>query len=319
MSLDLTPYGAVALAGQTGAQIYSNRKANEQNAELAAKQAEWNIKQQREQNAWNLEQWMRENEYNSPEMQMARLKAAGLNPNLMYGQGTVGNAGSLRSADVKPYSRADAKSVLQGVDAFRDILSFAQTGAQVNNMEKLGRVYEQEAIRKAFDSQRIAANTDKILFDLGLSQDMRNYNLDAAEYNTRRALYEAGKSEYEAEYLGNTLGTRTERAFIETQKIAAELEKVKTSTDISKREIELKAKEVQAKLDQIAADIKGKEAATQRQIMEARLAELRANLRAEGFEIHDNLFFRWLFSNDRLKDLQENTNDTIIPNTYRHR
>lgn len=42
----------------------------------------------------NLEMWNRNNEYNNPQNQMARLKAAGLNPNLVYGQGSVGNASS---------------------------------------------------------------------------------------------------------------------------------------------------------------------------------------------------------------------------------
>ena len=35
----------------------------------------------------NLEQWNRANEYNLPVNQMARLKQAGLNPNLVYGSG----------------------------------------------------------------------------------------------------------------------------------------------------------------------------------------------------------------------------------------
>lgn len=38
------------------------------------------------QNRWNLEQWNRENAYNNPAAQMARMKAAGLNPDLAYGQ-----------------------------------------------------------------------------------------------------------------------------------------------------------------------------------------------------------------------------------------
>lgn len=37
----------------------------------------------------DLEQWYRENEYNAPDEQMRRLRNAGLNPNLVYGTGTV--------------------------------------------------------------------------------------------------------------------------------------------------------------------------------------------------------------------------------------
>lgn len=48
---------------------------------------------------YNLDMWNRQNEYNSPIQQMQRLKDAGLNPNLMYGQGNVGNASSAPSYD----------------------------------------------------------------------------------------------------------------------------------------------------------------------------------------------------------------------------
>lgn len=50
-------------------------------------QANWdlaNLKYQKD-----LEQWYRENAYNAPDEQMRRLRNAGLNPNLVYGTGTV--------------------------------------------------------------------------------------------------------------------------------------------------------------------------------------------------------------------------------------
>lgn len=40
----------------------------------------------------DLEQWKRQNAYNTPLSQMERFKEAGLNQNLIYGQGTSGNA-----------------------------------------------------------------------------------------------------------------------------------------------------------------------------------------------------------------------------------
>lgn len=53
-----------------------------------------NERMQQRQNEWNLEQWQRNNEYNSPAAQMQRLKAAGLNPDLMYGQNASGASGN---------------------------------------------------------------------------------------------------------------------------------------------------------------------------------------------------------------------------------
>lgn len=60
---------------QIAAQQYENEKNREYNLNLA-----------KMQNQWNIEQWNRENVYNSPAAQMARYKAAGLNPDLIYGQ-----------------------------------------------------------------------------------------------------------------------------------------------------------------------------------------------------------------------------------------
>lgn len=54
----------------------------------------FNKKLAAQQNEYNLEMWNLQNEYNSPQAQMQRYEDAGLNPMLIYGQGTSGNAGS---------------------------------------------------------------------------------------------------------------------------------------------------------------------------------------------------------------------------------
>ena len=58
-----------------------------------------NKKIARENRQFALDMWNRNNEYNTPLAQMQRLKEAGLNPNLMYGQGTTGNSSSPAKAD----------------------------------------------------------------------------------------------------------------------------------------------------------------------------------------------------------------------------
>jgi hypothetical protein len=64
-------------------------------------------KRQRESDKYNRETWERQNKYNHPLEQMARLKAAGLNPNMIYGNSpgsAVGNAGSQQAASkAAPY------------------------------------------------------------------------------------------------------------------------------------------------------------------------------------------------------------------------
>lgn len=62
------------------------------------KQRKWEEKMAQRQRDWSLEDWNRTNTYNSPVQQMQRLKDAGLNPNLVYGNGAEGNAAGMPRA-----------------------------------------------------------------------------------------------------------------------------------------------------------------------------------------------------------------------------
>jgi len=59
-------------------------------------------KQAKEQNQMNYDNWLKQQEYNSPKNQMSRYSAAGLNPQLIYGQGTPGNAPAAPVSEAKP-------------------------------------------------------------------------------------------------------------------------------------------------------------------------------------------------------------------------
>lgn len=81
--------GVSALGGiASGSQSYRNQK------KLLAQQNEYNTQAAELEYQRNLDMWNRQNVYNSPVEQMSRLKDAGLNPNLMYGNGSssTGNA-----------------------------------------------------------------------------------------------------------------------------------------------------------------------------------------------------------------------------------
>ena len=87
------------------------------NIGTTALQNKYNKEQAALQNQYNIDMWNRQNEYNSPASQMNRLKEAGLNPNLMYGQGSSGNASSA-PAQVAPQKQAPEMAAFgQAVDA----------------------------------------------------------------------------------------------------------------------------------------------------------------------------------------------------------
>lgn len=97
-----------------------------------------------EQNQLNLQQWNRENLYNSPSEQMKRLKAAGLNPNLMYGNG----AGSLLSAPSPEMQAAHTEA--PQIDPL--------TAAQIANLDANTRAKDAETDRENEKQADIVAN-----------------------------------------------------------------------------------------------------------------------------------------------------------------
>lgn len=80
-------------------------------AQDSANQLNWEMQQR--QLEWNEDMWNKNNAYNTPAMQIARMKEAGLNPNLMYGQGTTGNSSS-PAAGVAP-AKMQPVNYMQGL------------------------------------------------------------------------------------------------------------------------------------------------------------------------------------------------------------
>lgn len=140
-----------SLLGSIAGAIGQNRLVNKQiEAQKRENQLnrEYNLMLARQQNQWNLEQWQRENDYNSPTSQMARLRAAGLNPDLMYGQGSTGNsAGS-------PEMTSGAPSEPNDMSAMLSKRSFGQTMQQIIDKEQQRRMNEAQI-------EAIKANTNK--------------------------------------------------------------------------------------------------------------------------------------------------------------
>lgn len=101
---------------------------------------------QRRANKYNVRFWNMQNEYNSPTSQMARLREAGLNPNLIYGQsvsGATGLAEKIAPSKAEPY---DIANPLQNITQFADI---KKSQAQTDNLKQLSTVIIQdEQLRK---------------------------------------------------------------------------------------------------------------------------------------------------------------------------
>lgn len=135
----------------------------------------------------NVEMWNMQNDYNTPSAQMERLRAAGLNPNLVYGSGSVaGNS----SGSSPSYQAPRVQPVTSGAFVSDAVRSGLFTDAQLKNMHAQTSYTDTQAdVAKARISE-IAAQTAESLqrtarskFDLGLAQELRNNSIDVAKAN----------------------------------------------------------------------------------------------------------------------------------------
>lgn len=124
------------------AQNRAQKKQNEANMDLAEYQY-----------SRDLDMWNRANFYNSPGEQMKRLKEAGLNPNLVYGNGVTGNStASLPhyqapeiSKNFKPFLGPDVGAML---NTYQDI---AVRQAQIDNLRAATEGKKIENLWSAFN------------------------------------------------------------------------------------------------------------------------------------------------------------------------
>lgn len=89
------------------------------------------------QDQYNRSLWDYQNTYNTPQAQMERLQAAGLNPHLIYGGGSAnaGNAGPIQSMDVPTRQATNAQVPDLGARHLMTRQADAQYAATLQNIE----------------------------------------------------------------------------------------------------------------------------------------------------------------------------------------
>lgn len=154
-----------------------------------------NIQLQREQQAWQESMWNKQNEYNTPAAQIQRMRAAGLNPALMYSQGDVGNAGSVGS--VAPAHVQPVTGFAQGIGA---------AGSTIGNaMIQLENVKQMRAQTKLLEAKAIKeANSTMTAFEYWQQFQARNRQLNEnANYLSSRTAGQDIYNIYEPKLLQN--------------------------------------------------------------------------------------------------------------------
>lgn len=183
------------------------------------KTRQWNEKMYQVQRRNSLADWAMQNEYNSPTQQMARLRKAGLNPNLAYGNLADGNASSVQQQDVKSWNPQPVQVDLEGaassgISTWYDI---KMKEAQIDNLTTQNTVLTNDAILKAVQAMATHAGTGKTIADTELSK---------LEYSLKSSLFETTMAQAKANLEKTQVDTRN--AITET-----ELKVVQTSSNVA--------------------------------------------------------------------------------------
>lgn len=129
----------------------------------------------------NLAFWNLQNDYNSPAAQMQRFKDAGLNPHLIYGQGSNGNAAAVSTPDVqRPEFRTPewGNAISAAGTGFNDYYDLRIKAAQANNVEQQADIIRKQG--QLLDAQTFATlmgGQDRE-FELGMKSDLREVSMD---------------------------------------------------------------------------------------------------------------------------------------------
>ena len=115
--------------------------------------------------AFQEKMWNMQNEYNKPINQMARFKEAGLNPNLIYGQGNAGNAVLANTSNQEAPKFNFAEKMLA-------YTAMRKQATEIDNVKKQNEVLESQKALNEAQKDRIVTDNETQMFDLQYKKDM---------------------------------------------------------------------------------------------------------------------------------------------------
>lgn len=189
-------------------------------------------KQLERQNEFNKEMWALDNAYNSPAAQMERLRAAGLNPNLVYGNGSAVNTskGPVRSDDYLkvPSPTGDLGSILgDSLATFQDV---RMKEAQIDNIQaQTDNTNARTTTEGANTVLKRVLGEDKS-WDVRMKSDLYPYNITMRDEEARQASIKTDQMltqllTMKSDEAARRLDVEYKRAGLTTQQIQQEREK----------------------------------------------------------------------------------------------
>ena len=203
----------------------------------ARKQYEYQSKLMDKQNNFALSMYNMDNRYNSPVMQRARLEQAGLNPNLMYGNGGIQNTSS--GAPGSASGQAPQVDYGRPSEAISNALQYAIVNAQTDKMNEEARLAAERAQSEAISRELMIANA-RLAMSRAIGQETYNrfaadrHWLENEQLEYRNSLYKMDMQSYQ--YRLNLEGRKVanDNMRVKNQILQLGLNEKKLDADLSK-------------------------------------------------------------------------------------
>ena len=142
----------------------------------------------------NVEMWNAENAYNTPAAQMMRMRAAGLNPNLLYGNGQEASAGNASDAPELQYGQYDPKiNYFDPTGAAFEGLNYAASLRQINSLVDLqasqAQLNQSESTLK--DLETALKDKDYYWYDTVVASNLAEQNARTNNLKYQSGFYKA--------------------------------------------------------------------------------------------------------------------------------
>lgn len=196
-----------------------------------------NRRAQKRADRYNREFWMLQNQYNHPSAQMARLREAGLNPNMIYGaspSSATGNAERIQPSKAPEYKW---ENPLTSMSMYQDT---RVKQAQTNNLQAQNDAIAAETALKGIQASKIATDNARSKFDLKVAKDLYQYSVDAARQNVRNMELTGIQKELDNAFKSQTLRDNVKKIMYEAQWAQHNLEGIQKSNILKQLEIDLR-------------------------------------------------------------------------------
>lgn len=208
----------------------------------ARKQYQYQSKLMDKQNNFALSMYNMDNRYNSPVMQRARLEQAGLNPNLMYGNGGIQNTSG--GAPASASGQAPQVDYGRPSEGISNALQYAIVNAQTDKMNEEARLAAERAQTEATSRELMMANA-RLSMSRAIGQE--TYNRFAAD----RHWLENEQLEYRNSLYKMDMQSYQYRLDLEGRKVANDNMRVKNQI----LQLGLNEKKLDADLSKIRAEV----------------------------------------------------------------